>query len=124
MDTHHLRSIILKLQDRLSDNDRQRLHFFLGNDVPRVIRDNSTLSGTLNLMESLFDQDKISEKDFTFLIYAFHEIRCFDAVKLLKGILRFSIHRKKPLHSKIFSTEYRILNILNEEKKEKEILEK
>jgi hypothetical protein len=94
MDTHHLRSIILKLQDRLSDNDRQRLHFFLGNDVPRVIRDNSTLSGTLNLMESLFDQDKINEKDFTFLIYAFDEIQCFDAVKLLKGTLPISIHRK------------------------------
>jgi hypothetical protein len=87
MDNHHLRAIILKLQDRLSDNDRKRLHFFLGNDVPRRIRDDPTLGGTLSLMESLFDQDKINEGDFTFLINAFDEIQCTDAVKLLRGKL-------------------------------------
>ena len=85
MDSHHLRAIILKLQDRLSDDDRKRLHFFLGNDVPRRIRDDPTLTGTLSLMESLFDQDKINEQDFTFLINAFDEIQCLDAVKLLRG---------------------------------------
>ena len=85
MDPHHLRAIILKLQDTLSDNDRKRLHFFLGPDVPRRIRDDQSLSGTLSLMESLFDQDKINERDFTFLINAFDEIRCQDAVKLLRG---------------------------------------
>ena len=85
MDHLHLRAIILKLQDRLSDDDRRRLHFFLGNDVPRRIRDDPSLAGTLCLMESLFDQDKINEQDFTFLINAFDEIQCIDAVKLLKG---------------------------------------
>ena len=85
MDPHHLRAIILKLQDCLSDNDRQRLHFFLGKDVPRRIRDDPSLGGTLSLMESLFDQDKINEQDFTFLINAFDEIQCIDAVKLLRG---------------------------------------
>jgi hypothetical protein len=91
MDTHHLRAIILKLQDRLSDNDRKRLHFFLGNDVPKRIRDDPSLSGTLQLVESLFDQDKINEQDFTFLIKAFDEIQCIDAAKLLKGSFDFSI---------------------------------
>ena len=85
MDHHHLRAIILKLQDRLSDHDRRRLHFFLGNDVPRRIRDDPSLAGTLCLMESLFDQDKINEQDFTFLIDAFDEIQCIDAVKVLRG---------------------------------------
>ncbi len=85
MSTHHLRSILLKLQYRLSDNDRERLHFFLKNDVPRRIGDDKTLNGTLNLMQSLFDQDKINERDFTFLIEAFTQIQCFDAVELLKG---------------------------------------
>ncbi|CAF0884255.1 unnamed protein product [Adineta ricciae] len=84
MDNLRFRSFLLKLQDRLSDNDRQRLHFFLGNDIPRRIRDNPTLQGTLNLLECLFDQDKISEQDFTFLIDAFKEIQCIDAVKLLR----------------------------------------
>jgi len=92
MDHRRLRAIILKLQDRLSNDDRQRLHFFLGDDVPRRIRDDPTLGGTLALMESLFDQDKINERDFTFLINAFDEIQCIDAVKLLRGILIFSIH--------------------------------
>ena len=85
MDTHHLRSILLKLQDRLSDDDRRRLHFFLGDDVPRRIRDDPTLRGTLSLLESLFDQDKISAENFSFLINAFDEIQCLDAVKLLRG---------------------------------------
>ena len=85
MDNYHLRAIILKLQDRLSDDDRKRLHFFFGNDVPRRIRDDPTLNGTLCLMESLFDQDKINEQDFTFLINAFDQILCTDAAKVLRG---------------------------------------
>jgi hypothetical protein len=85
MNTRRLRAILLNLQDRLSDNDRKRLHFFLGNDVPRRIRDDPSLSGTLCLMESLFDQDKINDEDFTFLINAFDEIQCLDAVNLLRG---------------------------------------
>jgi hypothetical protein len=85
MNSHHLRAIILKIQDLLSDNDRQRLHFFLGNDVPRRIIDDPSLGGTLNLMQNLFDQDKINERDFTFLINAFDEIHCTDAVQILRG---------------------------------------
>jgi hypothetical protein len=42
--------------------------------------------------ESLFDQDKINEEDFTFLINAFDEIQCLDAVKLLRGNCCFRIH--------------------------------
>ena len=82
---HYLRATILKLESRLSDDDRKRLHFFLGDDVPRRIRDDPSLGGTLRLMESLFDQDKINEQDFTFLINAFDEIQCLDAVKMLRG---------------------------------------
>jgi hypothetical protein len=85
MDSHRFRAIILDLQDRLSDDDRKRLHFYLGGDVPRRIRDDPSLNGTLNLMESLFDQNKISEQDFTFLINALDGIHCINAVKLLRG---------------------------------------
>ena len=85
IDHQQLRSIIIKLESRLSDDDRERLHFYLGNDVPRKIRDDASLRGTLRLMDSLFDQDKINEQDFTFLIHAFEEIQCIDAVSLLKG---------------------------------------
>ncbi len=86
MNTLHLRSILLNLQRRLSDHDRERLHFYLKNEVPRSIGDDSTLSGNLKLMDSLFDQAKISEQDFTFLIDTFKQIQCFDAVKLLIGL--------------------------------------
>ena len=89
MDNHHLRGLILKLEYRLSDHDRIRLHFFLGDDVPRRIRDDPSLAGTLNLMQSLFDQDIINEQDFTFLIKAFDEIQCLDAAQLLRGIIFF-----------------------------------
>lgn len=93
MDHQQLRATLIKLQDYLTDDDRRRLHFFLGNDVPRRIRDDPTLSGTLSLMESLFDQDKINEQDFTLLIHAFQQIRCLDAAKLLQGSREFSFVR-------------------------------
>jgi hypothetical protein len=41
-------------------------------------------------MQSLFDQGKITEQDFTLLINAFKQIGCIDAVKLLEGIRLFS----------------------------------
>jgi hypothetical protein len=92
MNNRRLRALIVRLQDRLSEDDRKRLHFFLGNDVPRRIRDDPSLGGTLSLIQSLFDQDKINEKDFSLLIDAFKQIRCFDAVHLLKGFFRFFLN--------------------------------
>lgn len=89
MDSYRLRSIIIKLQDNLSDDDRKCLHFFLGPDIPRRIRDDPSLGGTLSLMEVLFDQDKINGQDFTFLIDAFDENRCYDAAKTLQGYLLY-----------------------------------
>ena len=85
MDNHRLRALLVRLQHRLSEDDRKRLHFFLSDDIPRYIRDDPSLGGTLSLMESLFEQDKIKEDDFTFLIHAFREIQCADAANLLRG---------------------------------------
>jgi hypothetical protein len=89
MDNHHLCSILLNLQDRLSNDDRERLDLYLKNDVPRPIGDDLTLNETLKLIESFFDQDNINEKDFTLLIDAFKQIQCFDAVNLLQGFILF-----------------------------------
>ena len=85
MDNRRLRGILLNLQDRLSDDDRKRLHFFLADDVPRRIRDDQSLGGTLSLLESLFDQEKILPTDVTLLIRAFEQIGCFDAARCLRG---------------------------------------
>jgi hypothetical protein len=85
MDNHTLCSILLNLQYRVSDNDRELLHFYFKNDVPRRVGYDKTLRKTLHLIQSFFDRDKINEKDFTLLIDAFKQIRCFDAVNLLEG---------------------------------------
>ncbi|CAF1519195.1 unnamed protein product [Adineta ricciae] len=105
MDHQEFRGILLRLQDRLSDHDRKRLHFFFGNDVPRRIRDDPTLGGTLSLLESLFDQDKINEQDFTLLINALEQICCFDAAKVLKDHMkRTKCHNdQKPTFEKLSS---------------------
>ncbi len=81
------RALLIKLQDCLSDNDRRRLHFIVGDTIPRYLRDDSTLGGTLSLLESLFDRAIISEQDFDYLIHAFNEIQCYEAVKRLKGLI-------------------------------------
>ncbi|CAF1395478.1 unnamed protein product [Adineta ricciae] len=84
MDPHDLRAAILKIQDHLSDNDRKRLHFFLGRDVPRRIRHDPTLVGTINLIESFLDQDKINEQDVSLLTNAFEKVQCIDAMRILR----------------------------------------
>ena len=86
---YNLRAIILKLQDYLSNNDRQRLHFFLGDNIRRQIRDDRTLNGTFKLMKTLVYQDKISEQNFTFFINAFETIQCFEAAKFLASMSAF-----------------------------------
>ncbi|CAF3499515.1 unnamed protein product [Rotaria socialis] len=77
------RTLLLKLQDYFSDDDRRRLHFILGDTMPRHLRDDPTLSGTLSLLESLFDQATISEQDLNYLIHALNEINCHKALKRL-----------------------------------------
>ncbi len=89
MDNPGLCFIVSNLQQRLSDKDRERLHFYLKNDVPKPVEDDSTLGGTLKLIQSLLDQDKINEKDFPLLIDGFKQIQCFDAVNLLQGFFLF-----------------------------------
>jgi hypothetical protein len=80
------RGELLKIQDLLSDNDRHRLHFVLGEDVPRYLRDDLSLSGTLRLLDSLVEKAFISDEDCHYLIEAFNKIHCRDAVKRLQGL--------------------------------------
>ena len=77
--------ILLTIVDRLSDNDRQKLHLILGEHLPRRIADDTSYQGTLSLMKSLLDQNKINEKNLTLLINALETIHCSDLVKFLKG---------------------------------------
>lgn len=74
MDNGNLRTVLIRAHDYLSENDRERLNFFLG-------RDNSILSDV--------DSDTINEKDIICLINLFKEFHCDEAVKLLKGNVSF-----------------------------------
>ena len=87
MDNPHLSPIIVNLQNRLSNDDREHFDLYMKNDVPRRAGDDLTLSGNLQLIQSSFDQEKIKEQSFTLLIDAFKQIQCSDAVSLLKGFI-------------------------------------
>jgi hypothetical protein len=80
------RALLLKIQDLLSDDDRHRLHFLLGEDVPRYLRDDLSLSGTLRLLDSLFEKAFISDQDCDYLIEAFNKIHCHDAARRLESL--------------------------------------
>ena len=79
------RALLVKVQDSLSDGDRRRLHFLFGNVIPRQLRDDPSISGTLNVLESLFDRGLIDDHDFEYLTQAFRQIQCTDVVNRLEG---------------------------------------
>ncbi|MCC7515638.1 MAG: hypothetical protein IT212_13190 [Bacteroidia bacterium] len=81
------RALLLKTQELLSDTDRIRLHFLLGDDVPKYLRDDPSLAGTLRVLETLFDRSIIDDQDYDYLIDAFTKIQCKDAAKRLQGLL-------------------------------------
>lgn len=83
----HFRSLLIKIQDRLSESDRRRFHFLFGDIIPRILRDDLTVNGTLNLFESLFDQNIINDQHFQFLIQSFQEIHCYDIAQRLQSLL-------------------------------------
>ena len=78
-------ALLLKIQDILSDSDRHRPHFLLGEDVARHLRDDLSLSGTLRLLDSVLEKTFITDRDCDYLIEAFKKIHCLDAAKRLQG---------------------------------------
>jgi hypothetical protein len=80
-----IRVLLLKIQDLLSERDRACLHFIIGPDVNKDLRYDTSLGGSLRLLDSLFDKAIISDQDCDYLIQAFTKIRCHDAAKRLQG---------------------------------------
>ncbi|CAF2853811.1 unnamed protein product [Rotaria sp. Silwood2] len=78
------RVLLINLFNQLADNDRQALHFVVGNKVSRKDRDNCTPSGSLNLLDCLFDRNLITGENFDYLINVFEQINCNDASEQLK----------------------------------------
>ena len=79
----HFRAVLLEILDRLTANDRKKLAFLLSDNIERQISDDPTIGGTLNVFQQLFDRDKISEENFSYLIEAFKAIKCQQAAKSL-----------------------------------------
>lgn len=83
------RELLLKVQDCLSKEDRVRLHFLFADVLPRQLRDDPSISGTLNLLESLMNLGKISQEDFGYLIAAFEKIGRYDVAQRLRCLFSF-----------------------------------
>ncbi len=71
----------MKIQDRLSDNDRKKLCFLLP-------QDEASLDGSI----SPIHPEHTNEQNINYLIEVFEAIQCDEAVKLLKGNFFFSIY--------------------------------
>jgi len=80
----NFRALLIKLQDALSESDRKRLHFILGDHIPADLRDDLSMGGTLKLLQTLVNRAKINEQDVGFLIAIFDKIHCHSIVQMLK----------------------------------------
>jgi hypothetical protein len=85
----NFRALLIRIQDLLSESDRQRLHFLIGNDVPKHLREDLSIRGALHVLESLFDKAIITDQDCRYLIEAFRNIRCHNAVERLQGLFLY-----------------------------------
>ncbi|CAF1517536.1 unnamed protein product [Adineta ricciae] len=72
---------ISRIQDLLSDKDRERLCFLLGESTPQIMPENCSIGETFRVLESFLEKGIISNQDYDALIQAFTNIHCYDAVK-------------------------------------------
>lgn len=79
------RAVLLKIQDSLSCDDRMKLHFLFGEDIPRVLRENGSLEESIRVLQTLFERMKISSENFDYLLDGLRAIQRFDCVKKLEG---------------------------------------
>jgi len=84
-----LRSILLAIDEKLTNNERQRLCFLIGcEDVPRRLIDVITKDGSASMndiWETLFDRRKLTVNNVNYLIVRLEQIERFDLVELLKN---------------------------------------
>ena len=81
-----LRSLLIDISDRLSDSDRTRLCFQIGDDVPQRIRQPIAQDGRTPmdpLWEELINRQKISPDNVDYLIARFRVIGRIDLANRL-----------------------------------------
>ena len=86
------RSLLLRIQDLLSQSDRSQLLFLLGEDIPRHPRDDPSICEALRVLDSMLDRTIISNEHCTNLINVFTLIQCHDAAKRLQGFFIFILN--------------------------------
>ena len=104
---NNLRSVLAQIDIHLTQKDLKRFLFCLSAMIPARVRDESSHRGFLEVIDYLFEQDKISETHFDLLIDTFKQIGCKSAEGLLKGN---EINRDRCL----FSRHQRYLQITND----------
>lgn len=84
MDSNQLIENLFKFQTRLSIDDQQRLHAFLGKNLVQRIDEDSTLHANLSLVLSQWDHEDMKPEDIQALIKASKDIQCTDYAQHLK----------------------------------------
>ena len=84
-----IREFLLLLLDDLTDLDRRRLHFALGNEVPKRLTEFSNIENTLQVFQHLIQTEKV----FSSLVNALNACGRFDWAEKLKGKIENFIFR-------------------------------
>ncbi|CAF1145999.1 unnamed protein product [Adineta steineri] len=83
-----LRTILLEIDQQLTNDQRKRLSFLIGcEDAPRRLIDTVAKDGSASMTdiwEALFDRRKITADNVNYLIERLDKIQRFDLVQLLK----------------------------------------
>jgi hypothetical protein len=79
------RAILIKIQNKLSDDDRRQLHFLFSDDIPRRLQADGSLGNSLDVLQKLFDNEKISKDNCGYIIQALQAIERPDCVQHLIG---------------------------------------
>ena len=80
-------TLLFKIQDLLSDSDRQSFHFLLGEDVPNCCHVDPSFGEALRMLESLFDKESIINQDCVDLTEELKKICGHDPMKRLQASL-------------------------------------
>ena len=84
-DEFSFRVVLIKIQNSLTDEDRRKLHFLFGEDIPRVLQGNGSLDNALDALQKLFDSLKISRHNSDYLRCALEAINRPDCAQRLLG---------------------------------------
>ena len=76
------RTILVKITDRISTSDLQKLKFIFSNQIRRDDDDHIAI----NFFQQLLDRNIIDKENFSLLIDALEHVACYPAAQILKSI--------------------------------------